>query len=74
MMAKKGRPSMSLPRFRFTIGQAGLLIALCAVLFALLRTPAGAYLVVMVWAVVEYLILLAAFDRRNSGSQGQGRG
>jgi hypothetical protein len=65
---------MSLPRFRFTIGQAGLLIALCAVFFALLRTPAGAYLVVMVWGVVEYRFLRAALGRRNSGSQGQGRG
>jgi hypothetical protein len=69
---------MSLPRFQITIGQAGLLLALCAVSFALLRTPAGPFLawffVVMVCAVVEYLFLRAAFGRRNSGSQGQGRG
>jgi hypothetical protein len=59
---------MSLPRFRFTIGQAGLLIALCAVSFALLRTPAGAYLVVMVFAAAEYLFVREAFGRRNSRS------
>lgn len=47
---------MSLPRFRFTLRQAGLLIALCAVAFALLRPPAGAFLVIMVGPVLPGFI------------------
>jgi hypothetical protein len=48
---------MSLPRFRLKLRQAGLLIALCAVCFALLRMPAGVFLVIMVGPVLPGFII-----------------
>jgi hypothetical protein len=44
-------------RFRFTLRQAGLLVAVCAVVFALLRTLAGAFLVIMVGPVLPGFII-----------------
>jgi hypothetical protein len=48
---------MSRPRFRFTLGQAGLLIVLCAVAFALLRTPGGSMALILVGPVLPGFIL-----------------
>jgi hypothetical protein len=44
-------------RFRFTLRQAGLLVAVCAVAFALLRTPAGALLLILVGPVLPGFII-----------------
>jgi hypothetical protein len=57
MMAKKGGQVVPQVRFRFTLRQLGLLIALFAVIFASLRTPAGVLLLIMVGPVLPGFIL-----------------
>jgi hypothetical protein len=48
---------MSQPRFRLRLWQAGLLIVLCAVAFALFRTPGGIVLLIMVGPVLPGFII-----------------
>jgi hypothetical protein len=57
MMGKKEDRFMVPARFRFTLRQAGLLVAVCAVAFALLRTPTGAFLLVLIGPVLPGFII-----------------